>query len=65
MTRTRLRWHVKDVQADPTSRVNVRVVDRGGEAHFRRFEGVAGRHGQLELEAAFGIRRGVRPLDHC
>ena len=33
----------QDVQADATVRVDVRVVDTGGEVNLRRLEGVVGR----------------------
>lgn len=47
----------QNVETDRPVRVDIGVVDSGGEADFGRLEGVVGREGEVEEKDTAGVRR--------
>eukprot|EP00966_Prymnesium_polylepis_P102934 2384439-Prymnesium_polylepis.1 len=61
----RLGRQVEDVEADPTRRVNVGMVDWRDEVNLGRLERVSWRYADAELESSVRVRRPVGALNHC
>ena len=57
--------HFQCVETDPTLTIDVRVVNRGQEAHAWRLEGVPGRDRDPQLEDPSGVGRVLWPDEKC
>ena len=57
-------WHLEDIEANYAgSHLDLRVKDHGKEFHVRRFEGIAIRNQDLQLEKPSFVRRVVTSYD--